>query len=166
MIEIATEYKTGIIYVTYGTGEGRTNLAAFDAALWDAGIANHNLIKITSIIPDHTQVICRRIDFNEINYGHKLYVVLAECQEASPGKEAWAGLGWILASPHGGPGLFVESCGSEGHAVVCEIRETLKDMSSYRAEHFGTVANKIVSIKCSDKPVCAVVAAVYKMEGW
>ena len=30
----------------------------------------------------------------------------------------------------------------------------------------GTVANKIVSIKCSDKPVCAVVAAVYKMEGW
>ena len=163
---IVTEHKTKIIYVTYGTGEGRTNLAAFDAALWDAGIANHNLIKITSIIPDHTQVICQRIDFNDINYGHKLYVVLAECQEASPGKEAWAGLGWILTSLQGGPGIFVEACGSDGPAVVTEIRETLKDMSSYRRKQFGTVQNKIVSIECKDKPVCAVVAAVYRVEGW
>jgi arginine decarboxylase len=39
------------IQVTTGTGEGPTPLAAFDAALLDAGVANYNLILLSSVIP-------------------------------------------------------------------------------------------------------------------
>ncbi len=40
--------------LTAGTGEGKTRLTAFDAALLDAGIGNLNLIKVSSILPPKT----------------------------------------------------------------------------------------------------------------
>ena len=40
------------ITVTSGTGEGPTALAAFDAALLNAGVANYNLIYLSSAIPN------------------------------------------------------------------------------------------------------------------
>ncbi len=43
------------IKVTYGIGEGATKLAAFDRALFDAGIANYNLIKLSSVIPENSE---------------------------------------------------------------------------------------------------------------
>ena len=39
------------ITLSTGTGEGPTPLAAFDAALVDAGVADHNLICLSSVIP-------------------------------------------------------------------------------------------------------------------
>jgi arginine decarboxylase len=39
------------LWVTTGTGEGTTELNAFDNALLDAGIGNLNLIKVSSIVP-------------------------------------------------------------------------------------------------------------------
>ena len=42
---------TGSLLVTSGTGEAATEPAAFDGALLDAGIANYNLIRLSSVIP-------------------------------------------------------------------------------------------------------------------
>jgi len=39
------------ICVTSGIGEGQTILSAFDAALWDAGIANFNLLNYLQLYP-------------------------------------------------------------------------------------------------------------------
>lgn len=39
------------ICLSSGTGEGPTPLAAFDAALPDAGVANYNLLCLSSVIP-------------------------------------------------------------------------------------------------------------------
>jgi arginine decarboxylase len=39
------------IHVSSGRGEGPTPLAAFDAALRDAGVSNYNLIALSSVIP-------------------------------------------------------------------------------------------------------------------
>lgn len=43
--------------VVAGSGEGRTELTAFDRALMDAGIANLNFLKVTSILPQDVRVI-------------------------------------------------------------------------------------------------------------
>lgn len=40
-----------------GSGEGRTELTAFDRALMDAGIANLNFIRVTSILPHDVRVV-------------------------------------------------------------------------------------------------------------
>ncbi|HXF83437.1 MAG TPA: arginine decarboxylase, pyruvoyl-dependent [bacterium] len=42
------------VSVVAGSGEGRTELTAFDRALLDAGIANLNFLRVTSILPSGT----------------------------------------------------------------------------------------------------------------
>lgn len=43
--------------VVAGSGEGRTELTAFDRALMDAGIANLNFLRVTSILPQDVRVV-------------------------------------------------------------------------------------------------------------
>jgi hypothetical protein len=45
------------IHLSSGTGKGPTPLAAFDAALMDAGVANHNLLCLSSVIPPNARVV-------------------------------------------------------------------------------------------------------------
>jgi len=44
------------ITVRTGSGTARTPLAAFDAALLSAGVANFNLVTLSSVIPPHSRV--------------------------------------------------------------------------------------------------------------
>jgi arginine decarboxylase len=66
------------IIVTKGVGEGQTELAAFDGALVNAGIANYNLIYLSSVIPVGAKVLVRRYSGSEKEFGHKLYVVMSK----------------------------------------------------------------------------------------
>lgn len=153
------------IDISAGTGQGDTRLAAFDAALWKAGIANYNLIKLSSIIPPGSTIELKQVGDNGKNgFGNKLYTVLSERRESEKGKEAWAGIGWVQAED--GRGLFVEHEGAQEKEVIRQINETLHNMMRYRKEDYGSISYKVVGIECGDEPVCAVVAAIYKIEGW
>jgi pyruvoyl-dependent arginine decarboxylase len=44
------------IKIASGVGTGPTTLAAFDAALNHAGVANYNIIKLSSVIPPKTTI--------------------------------------------------------------------------------------------------------------
>src|SRR3989304_6209352 len=81
------------IFLTHGKGEGATKLAAFDAALWDAGIANYNLIKLSSVIPDDAEIVHRKLDWNNQQHGYKLYCVMAQSATDVIGRKGSAGLG-------------------------------------------------------------------------
>jgi arginine decarboxylase len=151
--------------ISSGTGTGQTNLAAFDAALWNAGIANFNLIKLSSIIPPGSIIKHGDKNNNTVSdFGKKLYVVLSECRESEVGREAWAGIGWVQAQD--GRGLFVEQSGSQKSEVKRLITETLKNMMEYRDTKFGLIQTEIVGMQCESSPVCALVAAVYRIESW
>jgi arginine decarboxylase len=82
------------VVVTTGTGTGPTILAAFDAALLDAGIANYNLMYLSSVIPAGASIKQGRFAAAIDEYGYRLYVVVARHDEHESGKSAWAGLGW------------------------------------------------------------------------
>ena len=60
-----------------------------------------------------------------------------------------------------GKGIFVEHSGSSDHRIKELIKESLESLQEY-----GKINTKTIGIKCKDKPVCAVVVAVYKSEGW
>ena len=154
------------IYVTSGTGEGKTRIAAFDNALWDAGIANYNLIRLSSVIPYGSELIVKKIDWNNREHGHKLYVVLSEAYETGMGKNAVAGLGWVTSNHPEGKGIFVENCGNTKKKVSDYIEKTIKSMTSYRPEERGKIRMEFAERKCSGDMVCSLVAAVYKSEGW
>lgn len=155
------------ITITKGTGGGRTELAAFDAALFDSGIANYNLIKLSSVIPSGSEISVEKIKkYNSDQYGYKLYVVLAEKIVTEPGQDAVAGIGWVKHSPGKESGLFVEFGGNSEEEIRAKIKYTLESMCSYRPEEAGDIQMVISKIKCTGEPVCAIVSAVYKSEGW
>jgi arginine decarboxylase len=154
------------IIVTKGTGEGETKTAAFDKALWDAGIANYNLIRLSSVIPEGSDVASEKIDWNSREHGNRLYVVISEAYETEKGKKAVAGLGWLTSNNVKGKGIFVESGGRSQGEVKDYIEGTIRSMASYRPEDHGDVMTEFSERECRGKIACAVVAAVYKSEVW
>ena len=99
------------IYVAPGIGTGPTKLSAFDAALNDAGVANYNLIRLSSVIPPNATIVATdptiRPQAIPGDWGDRLYVVMAEKRVDTPNTEAWAGIGWVQDKASN-KGLFVE----------------------------------------------------------
>lgn len=155
-----------VIRVTKGTGTGETKMAAFDAALYDAGIANYNLIRLSSIIPPGFEVRVEQCTENDKNFGDRLYVVYASQVETEVGKGAWAGIGWVLADDGSGKGLFTEHEAGSEQEVRTLIEGTLASMVKYRPETYGPIQYAVAGLTCDDKPVCSIVAAVYQSVPW
>lgn len=154
------------ITVTTGTGEGPTALSAFDAALLDAGIANYSIIYLSSIIPVGSTVECNKFVALPGEIGHRLYVVMARHDEQRPSKTAIACLGWVQDS-NDGSGLFVEMHGTRKEDIEKSLYATFNAMMANRPScTYGSVHHRMVNIECHSRPVCAIVAAVYKAESW
>ncbi|MBC7234392.1 MAG: pyruvoyl-dependent arginine decarboxylase [Chloroflexi bacterium] len=153
------------IHLTVGKGEGPTPLAAFDAALRDAGVANYNLLCLSSVIPPGSVIVREKYEPPSDEYGHRLYVVMARAQATTPGESAWAGLGWTQ-DPRDGRGLFVELEGPTRENVEARIQATLEAMIAARPHAYGPIQAEIVGVECRWQPVCAIVVATYASQGW
>ncbi|ETR67653.1 MAG: Pyruvoyl-dependent arginine decarboxylase [Candidatus Magnetoglobus multicellularis str. Araruama] len=153
------------IIITTGTGTGPTSLGAFDEALLGAGVGNYNLIPLSSVIPEGSELERGTFLAPPDEYGYRLYVVMAHCEESVPGKEAWAGLGWVREKNRQ-KGLFVEFSGKSRAQVEEKIENTLCGMTRSRGKEYTSVQSEITGITCEREPVCALVVAVYKSEGW
>lgn len=153
------------ISVITGAGEAQTDLAAFDRALYVAGIGDVNLLPLSSVIPPGAQVVQQRPCLSDDDWGKKLFVVLAQHRELAIGAEAWAGIGWVQ-DPDDGAGLFVEHHGGSKAYVESQIHESLTSMVAYRDRDFDDITLVTTGIVCKERPVCALVAAVYAVEGW
>lgn len=159
------------IHITSGTGTGLTKLSAFDAALNTAGVANFNLLRLSSVIPPSSKLeVHESLGGNENfnvdgQWGDRLYVVMAETREDVEGQEAWAGIGWVQDAQTG-RGLFVEHEGKTEDEVKQEISMSLRQLVQTRGMNFGPIGMKIVGCRCKGLPVCALVVAIYETEGW
>lgn len=155
------------IYLTKGTGVGPTTLAAFDSALFDAGIANYNLITLSSVIPAGTKITkLHKKDMPVLGeWGDRLYVVMAEYRTAEIGVEVWAGVGWVVEKATG-RGLFVEHEGTNKAKVSRDIQHSLQALMKTRGVDFGDIHMELNGIICEDEPVCAMVVVAYKAESW
>jgi arginine decarboxylase len=148
-----------------GSGEGPTPLAAFDAALMDAGVADHNLLCLSSVIPPNAIIVREKYRMHPSDYGGRLYVVLSEMRQSEVGGQAHAGIGWIQ-DEDSGRGLFVELHHRDHGRFEHDLHATLESMRSYRVTRYGPVQTVIESRLCTGRPVCALVAAVYVCEPW
>jgi arginine decarboxylase len=153
------------ISITTGIGEGPTPLAAFDCALLDAGVANYNLLPLSSVIPPASWIQRARYDPPTNEYGDRLYLVMARRQARSPGEKAVAGLGWTQ-EPVSKCGLFVEISGSERQQVEEEIHATLACMIESRPLRYGPIHTELAEVECRGNPVCALAVAVYQSQPW
>lgn len=155
------------ITVRTGTGLGRTLLSSFDTALLAAGVANYNLIRLSSVIPADSRL--RVLDdpgdaVLEGRHGDRLYCVYSEAYAEHPGEIAWAGLGWCHNDE--GEGLFVEHHGGAREIVEEQIQLSLADMSANRGGGYGPPQMALTSVHCDSLPVCALAIAVYEAVSW
>jgi len=156
------------INISSGIGTGPTKLAAFDAALIAAGVANYNLIRLSSVIPSKSKIIVygnKPIKEVPGAWGDRLYVVMAETRVDVKGVEAWAGIGWVQDKKTK-KGLFVEHEGTSEGVVRSDIKKSLETLMLNRGVNFGPINMHIVGKKCSGSPICSLVVAVYKPESW
>lgn len=155
------------IEVTSAVGAGATTLSAFDDALLRNGVGNFNLIRLSSVIPPGTDVVCQDTapDIGGA-WGDRLYVVMAEQRVNRPGREAWAGIGWVQHE-ESGRGLFVEHEGHSEEQLHQDLERSLTSLVAARpGTTFGPIQTKVTGARCEGQPICAMVVAVYEAEGW
>lgn len=157
------------IYVSSGLGTGTTTLSAFDDALALAGVNNFNLLRLSSVIPPNAEIV--ELDgpapkFEGSEWGDRLYTVYAEMRTATPGQEAWAGVGWVQFGDDS-RGLFVEHESHDEQSVRSDIEKSLKGLLKNRSNIDNPeIKMRVIGVKCVDQPVCALVVAAYQTERW
>jgi arginine decarboxylase len=154
------------IQISEGVGVGPTELSAFDQALVKAGVANFNLIYLSSVLPPGSKVqITKEPKPPEGNWGDRLYVVMAQKRTLQRNQEVWAGIGWMqdAKTSHG---LLVEHEGHSEAEVRADIQNSLAGLARNRNMEFGSPQMHIVGTKCNDLPVCALVVAVFESSTW
>lgn len=151
------------ITIRTGSGAGLTRLSAFDAALLAAGVANLNLVPLSSVIPPGSRMT-RTAEPLHARHGDRLYCVLATAWADQPGETAWAGLGWARDVTTGG--LFVEHHSGSRASLLEQIHLSLADMSANRGGGYDEVETVSASAHYLDRPACAVAVAAYEVAGW
>jgi arginine decarboxylase len=153
------------IHLSSGVGGGPTELAAFDAALMDAGVANYNLLCLSSVIPPNARIVHAKHRTQPGDHGRRLYVVMSQMRQSQSGRHAHAGIGWVQQGADG-PGLFVELHDDNRDRLEADLHATLTAMRADRDIAFGPVQTQIASKTCIAQPVCALVVAVFACEPW
>jgi len=104
--------------------------------------------------------------FLEGQDGDRLYVVMAEQRVDRPGREGWAGIGWVQHEETG-RGLFVEHEANSERQVRDDIERSLSALMDARPHvSFGAINAVVQGVRCEGTPVCAMVVAVYEASGW
>lgn len=154
------------IQISEGTGIGPTELSAFDQALVNAGVANYNLIYLSSVLPPDSEVVYEsEPKQSPKEWGNRLYVVMAQKRTSQRNQEVWAGIGWIQ-DRKSRRGLLVEHEGNSEAEVRADIDHSLTALARNRHMQFGPHQMHVVGTKCTDLPTCALVVAVFESSGW
>ncbi|HET9139469.1 pyruvoyl-dependent arginine decarboxylase [Actinophytocola sp.] len=131
--------------VASAVGRGPTELAAFDAAPVGAGVADRDLIYLSSVLPPASSVErVDRIGRTPGGWDDRLYCVVAQARTAVPGAQAWAGVGWVRDAS----GTSLEAVGRN------------------RGLSFPSIGIEVAGVRCVDDPACAPVVAVFESAAW
>jgi len=87
-------------FLTKGIGRHREKLTSFELALRDAGIAQYNLVRVSSIWPPHCVLVSRDEGRRGLEPGQVVFAVVSEAQTNEPSRLARAAIG--LAIPADG----------------------------------------------------------------
>ncbi len=109
---------TGMFF-TKGAGKHKHNLQSFEEALRMAGIAQLNLVRVSSIYPPGCKIMPREQGLKQLEPGQIVHCVIAEIRSDEPNRLLCAGIG--LAQPadksqygyiseHHGYGLTERKC--------------------------------------------------------
>ena len=147
------------ISIVSGKDEGPTKLNAFDNALTDAGIGDVNLIKVSSMLSENTEVK----ELPILKPGSMVNCVLSEITSDNPGDKITA----VIAVAIGDElGCVVETNGINKNPD--ELIDEAKFMVTYMMEKRDVeIKNLIIEeVTTTVKEIASVVASVVYLEAW
>jgi len=107
------------MFFTKGVGKHSHNLQSFEAALRVAGIAQFNLVRVSSIFPPGCKIVSRQRGLAKLQPGQIVFCVMADARTAEPNRLIGAGIGLAVPanrndygylSEHHGFGLTQKRC--------------------------------------------------------
>lgn len=81
------------IFLTKGVGRHKEKLASFEMALRKAGIANLNLVRVSSIFPPRCKLISRKNGMKHLKAGQVTHCVMSELSSNEPHRLIAASIG-------------------------------------------------------------------------
>jgi len=138
-----------------GSGEARTELNAFDRALMDAGIANMNFLRVTSILPAGADVVPVR----KFIPGTLIPAVYARIASHTPGEQIAAAIAIGISRGDHGVVMEYEARGTARDAEVA-VRAMVEEAMAFRELRVDDI---IVACKAHvvQRIGCAIAAVVF-----
>jgi len=84
------------VFLTKGVGKHREKLASFELALRDAGIAEFNIVRVSSIFPPGCKVISRQEGLKRLSPGQIVFAVMYDNATAEPHRLVAASVGLAI----------------------------------------------------------------------
>jgi arginine decarboxylase len=150
------------IFLTKGVGKHRERLTSFELALRDAGIAAHNLVRVSSIFPPRCKLISRKEGQKYLQPGQVVFAVMSENATKEPHRLIAASIGIALPadksvygylSEHHSFGETEEMAGDYAEELAAEMLATTlnvdfdPDRSWDEKKEIYRISNKIVKTK-------------------
>lgn len=95
-------------FLTKGKGVSKEKLTSFEMALRDAGIAEFNLVKVSSIMPPFCKIISKKEGLKKLSPGQIVYVVLSESATNEHGRKVAASVGIAMPADRSQHGYLSE----------------------------------------------------------
>ncbi len=135
-----------------------SELNAFDLALKKAGIAQCNLVCVSSILPKD----CKQIEKHNIDAGTVTFSVLAR-MDGDEGTTIGAGIAWVWTKSRK-YGLVAEAHGFMDKKAVEETLEwKIREMAKIRGIQIGPIEKRVEVLRVPmDNYGCVISALVYR----
>jgi arginine decarboxylase len=148
------EQTPNAVWASAGAAEGDTELNAFDNALLAAQVGNLNLIRISSVLPQHATVLDKP---PQITPGSLVPTVYSVHVSARPGETVAAAVGIGVAE--GSHGMIYESHGTSLGEVEATVRQMIDEGFARRGLCLKEVIVRSIEHKV-ERIGCAVAAVV------
>lgn len=86
------------LFFTTGSGVHKEKLTSFELALRDAGIAHHNLVRVSSIFPPHCEILDRAEGAALLRPGQVVFCVLSDAATNEPSRRVGSSIGVAIPS--------------------------------------------------------------------
>lgn len=101
-------YVPSRIFLTKGVGRHKEKLASFEMALRKAGIANLNLVRVSSIFPPKCRLVSRNAGMKHLKAGQVTHCVMSEIATNEPHRLIAASIGVAIPKNPGNYGYLSE----------------------------------------------------------
>ena len=122
------------MFLTKGVGQHKFKLKSFEDALRDAGVAQQNLVQVSSILPPHCRIVSKNEGVKHLEPGAICFCVMARCETNEHGRMTASSVGVAIPKDHKESGGYL----SEVHAYGMNKREAEDMAEDLAAGMLGT----------------------------